>query len=352
MAVKARLARAAARLPLAVWFAAAVLSAFASASCGFFPGDSFPDWLPYIESETDFKSIVATLDLGARRSVNRLELAPWTDAEGTDLSKVLLFVSCDDGEALVALAPETLALAASWRRIDSGFGSMNQVIKASAAGFMAGGLEFDPENLGAAPFTLPGIPPDGGWVFSAGDPPRNYLVYIQSGTDGEFVLASYDESYGDEVSSARLIDPVGSYVRLLDAEYIDGMFRLLAYAAPAGSTSYGGYVFSFADEASLLSTEPLLASDGSPADGVELTGPFPLSDDRAWLTEGGVVTLNHDDDEILRRYAYGVASEAVDELTLRGDDEDLEILDFEPSGKRWYLLDGWSERLYELRTWW
>lgn len=166
------------------------------------------------------------------------------------------------------------------------------------------------------------------------------------------MIASYDGSYGDAISSTRALDALGSYLRVVDAEFVAGKFRILAYAAPFGSSVYSGYVFSFDDEASLFSTDPMLDDDGAPATGSEVTGPFPLSDENGWLTEDGVVALAAEDGLSLRRYAYGSEAAALDELELRGDAEDMNALSFDPSGKRWYLLDGWQGRLYELRTWW
>lgn len=330
----------------------ALIAALALASCGLFPDDSFPDWLPYVEGVEDIAGLSAGLGLGDFKEAARLEYAAWQGSDGGDLSKVLFYAYYDSGEALLALEPGSLELAASWRRIDPGLGVINRVVKATVGGFISGGLEFDPEDLSAAPTALPGTPSADARVFTAGEPERNYIVYIAGGTIGELSIASYDGSYGDAVSSTRTLDSAGSYIRIVDAEYVAGKFRILAYAAPFGSSMYSGYVFSFDDEAALLSAEPLLGDDGAPAAGIELTGPFPLRDEGGWLTEDGVVALVDDSSTFLRRYAYGSVASASDELSLGNDTEDQRALSFDPSGERWYLLDGWAGRLYEMRAWW
>ncbi|MDX9959051.1 MAG: hypothetical protein RBT68_11475, partial [Spirochaetia bacterium] len=88
------------------------------------------------------------------------------------------------------------------------------------------------------------------------------------------------------------------------------------------------------------------------------TGPFPVADDRAWLTAGGPVAFERaDKDSRLVRYKYGTGNFATgakaEELdSIIFNDDDYRILSFDSSGKWWFVYDYYSGSLYKLRTWW
>ncbi|MBN2875066.1 MAG: hypothetical protein JXM71_08220, partial [Spirochaetales bacterium] len=165
-------------------------------------------------------------------------------------------------------------------------------------------------------------------------------------------ISSFTNAYIMTSSAPRRLDANGSMVRVVDAEFTASRYRLLC------TTDAGAYVFAFATAADLLSSVPFFAADGSPAAGMEVTGPFWLSDERAWLTANGVVALQHDRRTSLVRFAYAdapaadAAVERIDELIFNESTEDYSILGFDEQGKWWFLFDRWNGYLYRMRTWW
>jgi hypothetical protein len=163
-------------------------------------------------------------------------------------------------------------------------------------------------------------------------------------------IQKFDSAFSPLASASRRLDAEGSMMNLTKAQYFetagstDGLFRLLVETGPGTS------VFSFADEAALLSSTPLLEDSSALR-----SGPFPMGNNGGWLTADGIVTMNRDSETYINLYAYDwTALEATptDRLQITGDTEAYRIMSFDPSGSWWYLHDQLTQHLFALRTWW
>jgi hypothetical protein len=323
------------RLALVVLVLSLLLS-----TCTFLTSDIFPYWLSFVEASVDLKAISDDLGLGSDPFPESLEYAPFVDG-GTDYSKVLVFLQGSGGLArLLLLDPDNLAL--DENLFQPGF---NPILASAANGFLCGERVIDPTNY-------TNITASAAWggsmvhLFRDSIGGQNYTVEQSLSTQADF--ANYDVDWTPGPSVTRNFDtPLNEY-QVLDADYVQGYSVLgrrsysdqgyvASFAIPAGFTA-GGTVFDLA-----LAVK---------------TGPFPVADDRAWLTAGGPVAFERaDKDSRLVRYKYGTGNFATgakaEELdSIIFNDDDYRILSFDSSGKWWFVYDYYSGSLYKLRTWW
>lgn len=323
--------------------AAAASAALLSSACGFLADDCFSSWLPLAEARVDLAATVAAAGLPGAEYVESVESAPFAGADGADLSRVLAFVSSDGGSAFLALDPATLAVSLVRATAESGYSSLGRPLKATVNGFLSGALEFDPADLSAAPLAL--TPPASISSLLVDDTAGDQVYFFNTTGSSPYYINTI--AYAADImsmggSNARQFDDEGSAAWVVDAEYLGSTYRLLC------ATSSGlGYVVSYENEAFLLGTAALL----SDAD-AEITGPFPVADQRAWLTAAGVVALTRGSGATLTRYAYGPTLTTLDSFVLGGDTEGLSVLSFDAAGSSWFLYDSWDGSLYRLGVWW
>ncbi|TCW60079.1 hypothetical protein [Treponema sp. J25] len=83
------------------------------------------------------------------------------------------------------------------------------------------------------------------------------------------------------------------------------------------------------------------------------TAPLPRiplgNDGRAWISPGGVITVQHDDGVRLSRYSLDEGSK-LDEFAMPNLKDG--VFAFAADGRRWACYDRNRRRLYLLRTWW
>jgi hypothetical protein len=349
-------ARAAASLA-ALAAAASLALTLLGSSCGLLQDDAFPEWLPYAEAWIDIRALSEKAGFGPIQDFVRLEHLAYTEPGGDEDGASRLFAFCNGPESgfLVSMDGGSLAFEKAWLRgTEAPLSLLGPAMKGSVGGFISGGLELDLGDLYAAPLVITaGSAPKDSWIFStgrSGDPAaRNFLVYGAEPAPGAYRIAvtSFSEDFSLEAGPVlRALDDAGRRLRVLDAEYAGGRYRLLV------QTEAGGYVVSFPTEAALLGPGPVLTDPEA-----EITGPFALSDAgsgagaNAWLSADGVVALTRYDGFRLTRYAYGSPLVALDTLAME-DGWDYAALSFDPSGTWWFLHDRLAGRLVKMRTWW
>jgi hypothetical protein len=185
-------------------------------------------------------------------------------------------------------------------------------------------------------------------LFRVGIAPAGQNYAVQQTSSTQAVFANYDVDWTPGTSVTRNLDSSSNDYNILDADFVQGYTVL-------GRRSYGdsGYTASFASALDFTAGGTVFDS----ALAVK-TGPFPVADDRAWLTAGGPVAFDRSDRvSRLVRYQYGTGNFAtgttateLDSISI--DEDDIKVLSFDPSGKWWFIYDRYSGRLYKLRTWW
>ncbi len=330
------------------------LAAILASSCDLLSGDIFPSWLPYVEARADLAAAAAEAGIGTLRNLDTVEYVSFTDTADADKSKILAYLRGLDGEALVAFEPAGMGFVAPWVKAPEPgtplFALGPRIIQTSA-GFTAGQLAFNLENMNnpeALPVQLSNAFSQDGIVLAIGSPIGYFQIramYDDATLKNRIEILKYDDSIIPGIPTARLLELAGRINYLVDAQYYEnadlteGVFRILV------KTDTGVQAFSFASDAALV-----LAPDAP-----EITGPVPMSDSTAWLTADGVVTINHNQNTYLARYAYGwtVADvDPTDTLQLTGNTEAYQIMSFDASGTWWFLYDRLAQQLYALRTWW
>jgi hypothetical protein len=330
------------RLALVVLILTLLLS-----TCTFLTSDIFPYWLSFVEASVDLRAISTDLGLGSDPIPEAVEYAPFVYL-GTDYSKVLVYLRGIPGqERLLLLDPKNLALKEDL--IDTGF---RPILASAAGGFLCGERTISPLD-----FTIDMDPAWGGSMVrlfrvGIGLPGLNYVVEQVSNNQANFFYYDVDWTRIPIVPDPpRDFDSSNNDYQILDADYAQGYSVL----GRRFSLEYGeqGYVASFATPANFTAAGTVFDS----AVAVK-TGPFPVADNRAWLTAGGPVAFDRSDkDSRLVRYKYGTGNfstgakaEELDSIIF--DEDDLKILSFDPSGQWWFVYDRYSGRLYKLRTWW
>lgn len=325
------------------------LTALLASSCELRSGDIFPSWLPYVEARADLAASAAEAGIGSLRNPDTVEYVSFTDSAGADKSKILAYLRGLDGEALVAFEPAGMVFAAPWKKAPEPgplLYALNGRIIQTPSGFVAGQLAFSMDDLTADPVPWGGGIAIDGIVLAIGTPVGYYQIRaLYDGVMNRIEILKYDDSFVAGMPIARIVDLTGTINNLVDAQYFgnadlsDGIFRILV-RTDTGVTAIS-YV---SDPALILATVAL-----------EITGPVPMSDSTAWLTADGVITVNHNQDTYLARYAYdwpGNGAPPTDTLQLTGDTEAYQILSFDASGTFWFLYDRLAQQLYSLRTWW
>lgn len=310
-------------------------------TCDFLTSDIFPNWLSFVEASVDLRAIGTDLGLGSDPYPEALEYAPFVFS-GTDYSKVLVFLRGNIGQqSLLFLDPGNLALKGNL--FEPGF---SPILASAAGGFLCGVRIINPLD-----FTTAAAPAWGGSMvrlFRVGIAPAGQNYTVQQGSSTQAVFANYDVDWTPGTSVTRIFDSSSTDYNILDADFVQG-YSLL------GRRSYGdyGYTASFAAAADFTAGGTVFDS----ALAIK-TGPFPVADDRAWLTAGGPVALDRSDKYTrLVRYQFGTGSFATGAMateldSISFDADDIKVLSFDPSGKWWFIYDRYSGKLYKLRTWW
>ncbi|HUW69355.1 MAG TPA: hypothetical protein VMX33_03920 [bacterium] len=322
-----------------------IVAATMVSTCGFLTSDIFPRWLSYAEASVDFRSIAVAQGLGADAHIENLELAPYVTG-GTDYSKVLVFATGNYTSRLMLLDPDRLSF--SFATLYGGF---TRALASVTGGFLCGTQRVDPLNPASIP-TLAHA-----WtnnttsvrVFRVGDPSTgsNYSVDPLA---TQALFESYPTAWGVATSTlTKNYDTALYSYNLLDADYANG-YSVLGQRQDNGQ----GYAACFPDSATF--TVGVTVFDSATA---LKTGPFPVADSNAWLTADGPVAFYRGDNGSNRlvrykwgtgNYTTGAQAEELDSLVF--DDNDVQLLSFDPSGTWWFIYDKLSGRLYKLRTWW
>jgi len=329
------------------------LTALLASSCDWLSADIFPSWLPYVEGRADIAAAAYEAGIDTLRNLDTVEFVSPTDA-GIDNSIILAYLRGLDEEALVAFEPAGMDMTKFWKKAPVAgellFALGSRIIQ-TPDGFIAGQLRFNMVDPNADPMPLPGGLAPGSIVLALGSPVVYYYV-VQVGYDNvamtnQLTIQMFNDTPTPTIvtETVRTLALPGTGTYLVDAQYYGnsdlsvGLFRILV------RTDTGVHAFSFVSDPALI-----LAADAP-----EITGPVHYSDSTAWLTADGIVTINHDNETYLARYAYDWTTAEVDPtdvLQLSGDTEDYQIMSFDPSGSWWYLYDRLDGFLYALRTWW
>jgi hypothetical protein len=332
-----------ASLTVAVLLFASLLS-----TCGFLTDDIFPRWLSYVEASVDFRAIAIAQGLGEDAYIENLELAPYVI--GTDdYSKVLVYANGNSVSRLLLLDTETLEHFYTPPFV-AGF---NRALASVSNGFMCGTQVVDPLNPGNAPSLAHGwVDAFAARVFRVGDPLTGLNFALNTnGSSSQALFEEYPTAWGAATASiTRDYDTFVNIYDSFDAAFVNG------YSVLGIRQNYGnGFAASF--PTSITFTAGGTVFDSATA---TKTGPFPVSEGYAWLTEGGPVAFyrgDRDSDRLVRykwgtgNFTTGVQAEEIDSLIFE-DSEEIKLLSFDPSGTWWYLYDRMDGRLYKLRTWW
>jgi len=326
---------------------AAIVAALAS-TCGFLTDDVFPRWLSYVEASVDFRSVAVANGLGDDPAIENMEYAPFVYG-GSDYSKVLVYANGNGASKLMLLDPESLEHEVTLNSTD-----FNRSLASVSNGFMCGTRVVDPVN----PTTiLPGI-----LTWTDSHSVRAFRVG-EAITGFNYAVDPYPTSLGADFreydSGMTLTANIASrnwdssgiatyYVQ--DAEAVNG------YSVLASRYGYQGYVASYSVLSDLTNNSILQVFDWVTT---TVTGPFPVADQMAWLTDDGPVAYYRGDgrDDRLVRYRWGTGdfatgAQAEEIDSLKFDTDDIAILSFDPSGAWWFIYDRLDGRLYKLRTWW
>lgn len=338
--------RAIASMPIHLAMKILVLTFSSLAStCALVNDDGFPSWLAYVESSVDLDTVNAYVQASPYKGVSRLEYVPFTATDGSDAATVLAYADGQSSEVLLAFDSRLKAVG-SWLRGDTPpMKGLGPVMHRSVRGFISGKLEFNPTDMNASPQIITmGVLPSDYCVFYTETPARNYMVAKETPIPGEHILSlqGFDEDFNAlGAPMERSLDTSKNYMRILDAEFSGGMYRVLV------ETNSGGYAFSFQDEPGFLNPVAFLEDPNA-----DITGPFWLSDGKAWLTDDGVVTFVRYEGNHLLRYQYGQKDTIIDSLLLGDDIDGLDILSFDTSGTWWFMHKRLNGLLYKMRTWW
>jgi len=323
--------------------AAALMTTTMVSTCGFLTSDAFPRWLSYVEASVDFRTIAVAQGLGSDASIDNLEFAPYVTG-GTDYSKVLVFATGNGTNRLILLDQDKLAF--SFAKIYGGF---TRALASVTGGFLCGTQRVDPLNPANIPILAHAwTNPSSVRVFRVGDAVSglNYAVDPTSSLIADF--AEYTSVWSGSPQSTSF-DSLTKNYNLLDAEYANG-YSVLGQRQDNGQ----GYAACFPDSATFTAGGTVFDSAAAIK-----TGPFPIADSYAWLTADGPVAYYRGSNGSNRivRYHYGTGNfttgaqaEELDSLLF--DDNDVQLLSFDPSGTWWFMYDKLSGRLYKLRTWW
>jgi len=332
-----------------------LLSVLMLSTCGFLTDDVFPRWLSYVEASIDFRSILIDQGLGADADVENLELASYVI--GTDdYSKELVYVSGNGAASLILLDPSDLSF--KHARLDDPLLNFNRNLASVTKGFLCGNDVIDPTS---ATYPIHGNFITG-WnnpstvrMFRVGDPITGFNYAVDEyGTSMGADFRQYDDTWLITVNIAsRTWDSAFQMYHLLDSENVNG-YSVLAQRNDYGTAYAASYplFFDFTDNAAMS----VFDWGGT----TTVTGPFPVSESYAWLTEGGPVAFHRGDNgnDRLIRYAWGTGDFALGTQSTEIDsmafdnDEDIRLLSFDPSGTWWFLYDRMDGKLYKLRTWW
>lgn len=327
-------------------------------TCDFLTADIFPSWLSYVEARVDLRSIMKANGLGDLAVPLNVEYAPY-DLSGVDYSKVLVIAAGNATKRLFLLDPDTLQFRDAV--YDPAF---EQSLASAANGFMCGTRVVDPATPTIITNAFAWTNPSSVRLYRVGigSTGINYAVDINSST--QFQMTKIDWNFSSTLSvSNRDVDTTPHSYYLTDADYCNGYNVLVIHQMEYNGRRYAN-AYSRADDLHFAGAGSIFSSAFSP----EHTGPFPISEDEAWLTEDGPVAFLRGDgntDRIIRyRYGTGQFSTTFGDFTLGftpaeeidsipfDEDGELRIFSFEPSGKWWFIYNARTGYLYKLRTWW
>jgi len=322
--------------------------------------DMFPSWYSYVEASVDLRAIMVHQGLGDLAVPFNVEYAPYI-LGANDYSKVVVAAAGNGTKRLLLLDPYNLEFRHA--AFDGGF---DRSLGSVAHGFLSGSRIVDPANP-----TI--IIPSPGWTnpsavrvyrVGIGATGTNYAVDVQSSTQLIFTEYNHDFSVGAHLN--RDIDSIGTIgYDLIDADYANGYSVLVKYRNDIDGLWYAS-AYSEPTNAGFFTVDDIF---DTPTDPPYQTGPFPVSDEWAWLTEAGPVAFVRGKDggsDRLVRYRYGTGSfdlsfgdfslgfspsEEIDSIPFE-EDEEMQALSFDPSGKWWFAYNWRTGILYKLRTWW
>lgn len=324
-------------------------------TCDFLTSDIFPSWLSYVDASVDLRSILKAQGLGDLAVPDTAEYAAWVFG-GTDYSKVLVFGAGNGTNRLIILDAATLAFKKSLS--DTGF---SRSLAPNANGFLCGSVSVSALDLTTITSAHVWSNAYSVRVFHVGIGAvgLNYAVDPNSNQQALFQEYSHDWTTQNH-SVTRNFDSLADTYEFLDADYVNGYSVL----GRRQNDPYLGFVTSFS-----LSSDIWPGGTVFDIVGPVQTGPFPVSESWAWLTEGGPVAFvrgNNGSDRLVR-YRYGTGefssgtfgdfaggyttSEVIDSVSI-GDDDEISVLSFDPSGTWWFLYNRRTGILYKLRTWW
>jgi hypothetical protein len=340
---------------------AAALALFCAgflSTCDFLTADIFPSWFSYVEARVDLRSVMKANGLGDLAVPLNVEYAPY-NLGAVDYSKVLVIAAGNATKRLFLLDPNTLQLKNTV--FDPAF---EQSLASAANGFMCGTRIVDPAAPTIITNSFAWTNPSGVRLYRVGigGTGINYVVDINSPI--QFKMTKIDWNFSSTLSSCdRDVDTTLHSYYLADADYCNGFSVLVVHQTEYNGRRYAN-AYSRPDDLHFAGAGSIFSSAFSP----EHTGPFPVSEEKAWLTEGGPVAFlrgDRDTDRIIR-YRYGTGqfsttfgdfasgfapAQEIDSIPFDEDGE-LRIFSFEPSGKWWFVYNARTGYLYKLRTWW
>jgi hypothetical protein len=244
---------------------------------------------------------------------------------------------------------DTETLEYKFTPISAGF---NRALASVSNGFMCGTQIVDPLNPGNAPSGTPAwISGSAVKVFRDGDPVTGLNIVVDQNSVTTALFQQYTSAWGIGANGTRTFDAATGSYTVIDSDRVNG-YSVLAqnqnylYGFASSSASFINFTQNLTTVFDLITATK--------------TGPFPVSEGYAWLTEGGPVAYKRGDNgnDRLVRYRWGTGdfttvtqAEELDSMDFE-DDEDIKLLSFDPSGTWWYLYDRMDGKLYKLRTWW
>lgn len=328
-------------------------------TCDFLTSDIFPSWFSYVEARVDLRSIMKANGLGDLATVEALEFAPFVYS-GTDYSKIMIFAVGEGTNRLFLLDPNSLKL----KNVQPSNVDFSRSMAVTAGGFQCGKRMVNPLDFSNTP-TYAWSNTESVRVFLDGGPVTGTNYSVEPSGDSKMTeIRAFDVDWTSIAGPLnRSYDTNVVEYNLLDADAVNGFSVLASPFSRSDMAFVSSFPFSsdflnaghpsFLDPGNIINTE---------------TGPFRCDDGRAWLTSVGPVAFVRGDrnSDRLIRYRWGTGgfsstfgdygagfstAEERDSLPIDNDD-DLQVLSFEPSGRWWFAYDRRTGYLYKLRTWW
>lgn len=311
--------------------------------CGVFTMQPFPGFLPYVEKEIDLRD---TLPSERRDWVSGVVTAT---NNGDSLAAFMVRPNGPGDDVLVVV---DAALNRRLVAVESTLSYFGQIFTRWDGSLQSGNLAYDP----AADSSFIGVE-----AVNSGDSlVTDGSDYFTLGTNGtSLVVEQYDSVFAGPAGNDNptLFSDGRNVERLRSETQLDGAGVAIAETVIHDETgSVFVWVCPVADIATLALPAPLFNVDGTsgditPSDSdhilVELSGDIRSEFIR--YTPDGIL-VSGDGDAFIR---YDLANgEELDRLDLNDFDGDRYLVDFDPSGDHYYVLDLYNRTLYKVRTWW